>query len=91
MMSLPTFTYIGGPNMKRTIVALAALLALVTMTVARPIAAPRGAGSAVFHLVETTVAEIHKALQTRLMTSEQLVEMYLARIAAYDDAGPAVS
>jgi amidase len=77
--------------MKRTIVALAALLPLVPLTIARPYAAPGGAGSAVFHLVETTVAEIHKALQTRLITSEQLVEMYLARIAAYDDTGPAVN
>ena len=77
--------------MKRTTVALAALLALVPLTVARPDAAPRGAGSAVFNLVETTVAEIHKALQTRLISSEQLVEMYLARIAAYDDAGPGVN
>ena len=32
--------------------------------------------------------DLLKALQTRLITSEQLVEMYLARIAAYDDAGP---
>jgi amidase len=39
-------------------------------------------------LVEATVPELQRALEERLITSEQLVEMYLARIAAYDDAGP---
>ena len=70
--------------MKRVTVSLSALLALLILTIARPVAAPRGAGSAVFNLVEATVAEMHKAFQTGLLTSEQLVEMYLARIAAYD-------
>ena len=41
-----------------------------------------------FELVETTVPQIRQALQSRLMSSEELVQMYLARIAAYDDAGP---
>jgi amidase len=70
--------------MKRTIVALAVMLALVTLTVARPVAAPGGAGSARFNLVEATVASMHKALQTGLLSAEQLVEMYLARIDAYE-------
>jgi amidase len=39
-------------------------------------------------LVEATIEELQDALRSRLVTSEQLVEMYLARIAAYDDAGP---
>jgi amidase len=42
-------------------------------------------------LVEATVPELSRALETRLVSSEQLVEMYLARIAAYDDAGPTLN
>jgi amidase len=45
-------------------------------------------GTAQLDLVEATVPQLQQALQTGLITSEQLVEMYLARIAAYDDAGP---
>jgi amidase len=41
-----------------------------------------------FKLIETTVPQIRAALQSRLLSSEELVQMYLARIAAYDDAGP---
>ncbi len=37
------------------------------------------------------MAELLKAMQTKLITSEQLVEMYMARIAAYEDARPAVN
>jgi hypothetical protein len=62
--------------MKRTIVALAALLLLATIATSRPVSARRhGEGAAVFHLVEATVREIQLALQTGLITSEQLVEM----------------
>ena len=34
---------------------------------------------------------MQRALQTKLITSEQLVEMYLARIAAYEDDGPGIN
>jgi amidase len=46
------------------------------------------AGNKTFQLVEATLADMQRALQTRVVTSEQLVQMYLARIAAFDDAGP---
>ena len=39
-------------------------------------------------LVEASVPELQQALRTRLITSEQLVQMYLNRIAAYDKVGP---
>jgi len=54
----------------------------------RVVANPGGEGSARFHLVETDIATIQKAVQTGLITSQQLVQMYLDRIAAYDTAGP---
>lgn len=41
-----------------------------------------------FKLIEATVPQIQQAFGTRLLSSEELVQMYLARIAAYDDAGP---
>ncbi len=50
-----------------------------------------GAGSARFNLVEATIAELHKAYQTRLLTPDEVVEMYQARIEAYDDNGPGVN
>ena len=71
--------------MKRTTVSLAALLALVMLVLSPPLLAdPGGVGSARLQLVEATVAQLQKALQTGLITSEQLVEMYLARIEAYE-------
>jgi amidase len=48
---------------------------------------PFGAPSSL-QLVEVSVPELQLALRSRLITSEQLVQMYLNRIAAYDDAGP---
>jgi amidase len=39
-------------------------------------------------LVEATLDDLQQALRSRLITSKQLVEMYLARIAAFDHAGP---
>jgi amidase len=39
-------------------------------------------------LVEATLPELQQALRSHLVTSERLVQMYLARVAAYDKAGP---
>jgi amidase len=50
-------------------------------------ASPAGPGRT-FELVEATVPQMQAALRSRLITSEQLVQMYLQRIDAYDDAGP---
>jgi amidase len=41
-----------------------------------------------FKLEETTIAEIQEAVAAGALSSEKLVELYLARIAAYDRAGP---
>src|SRR5258708_6334523 len=41
-----------------------------------------------FHLVEATIAEIHDAFRSGALTPEELVRMYFARIAAYDQPGP---
>ncbi|MBR6736697.1 MAG: amidase, partial [Oscillospiraceae bacterium] len=44
-----------------------------------------------FELMETTVAQVHAAMKAGELTCRQLVEMYLARIEAYDQKGPAIN
>jgi amidase len=66
--------------------------ALVAAFLAQPVTAERhGAGTARLQLVEATVSQLQHALQTGLITSEELVRMYLARIEAYEEAGPGVN
>jgi amidase len=66
------------------------LIVIVAIAVfAQPIPAqhpPNGTRS--LQLVEASVPELQLALRSHLITSEQLVQMYLNRIAAYDDVGP---
>src|SRR5262245_9973181 len=73
--------------MKRIALVLAAT-ALIAVHVA---ANPGGIGSARFSVMEATIPDIQKALQTRLITTEELVQMYLNRIAAYDPASRRVT
>ena len=73
--------------MKRLVLGFA--IACLALTSAQTITAQKGGqGAARLDLVEATVPDLLRALQSGLITSEQLVEMYLARIAAYDNAGP---
>ncbi|HAK56568.1 MAG TPA: amidase [Acidobacteria bacterium] len=44
-----------------------------------------------FEVVEASIAELQTAMADGIVTSEQLVERYLARIDAYDEAGPALN
>lgn len=44
-----------------------------------------------FRVEETSIAEIHAAMRAGRLTCRALVERYLARIAAYDKAGPAIN
>lgn len=48
-------------------------------------------GPAPFQLEEATIAAVHAALATKTLTCRALVDQYLARIAAYDQAGPALN
>ena len=47
--------------------------------------------NAEFQLAETTVADIHAAFRSGTLTARRLVELYLQRIAAYDQQGPAIN
>lgn len=77
--------------MKRLLVTLVAIASVVAVLTGPVVANKGGAGSARLQLVEATIDDLQKAIQTKLVTIEQLTQMYLARIAAYDDAGPGVN
>jgi len=78
--------------MRRAFIVLRAssvLVALAVKAASVPLVAnPGGVGSARLDLVEATITDIQKALQTRLVTSEQLVQLYLDRIDAFDKPSP---
>jgi len=44
-----------------------------------------------FNIMETTIEEIHAAYKSGQLTARQLVQMYLERIEAYDQKGPAIN
>jgi amidase len=44
-----------------------------------------------FHLLETTIDAIHQAYRSGQLTARHLVQMYLDRIAAYDQTGPTIN
>ena len=44
-----------------------------------------------FRIVETTIADIHRAYDDGTLTARQLVQMYVDRIDAYDRKGPAIN
>src|SRR5215831_6735651 len=71
--------------MKRFALILVAMMAIAPRPVSAqpPFGTPRE-----LQLVEATVLELQLALRSHLITSEQLAQMYLNRIAAYDHAGP---
>src|SRR5262245_15370022 len=48
------------------------------------------AGPVLFPL-DATIPELQRAMRAGRITAVELVDFYLARIAAYDDAGPAVN
>jgi amidase len=48
-------------------------------------------GNDQLQLVEATIPQLDHALRSHLITSKQLVEMYQARIAAYDKVGPTLN
>ncbi|NEO68432.1 amidase family protein [Moorena sp. SIO3H5] len=52
---------------------------------------PSEAVAETFRLREATIAEITRAFEKNALTSEQLVQLYLNRIEAYDDQGPKIN
>lgn len=52
---------------------------------------PSAALAATFNLQEATIADINAAFDADALTSEQLTQLYLNRIDAYDDSGPNIN
>ena len=73
--------------MKRVVSVLQAcslLVGIVVVASSVRVVADRHSGHGTFDLVETTIPAIQDAVDHHVITTEQLVQMYLQRIAAYD-------
>jgi amidase len=66
------------------------LLASVTVALAAALLHGQGKKETAkqFEIVETTIDQVHAAFKSGKLTSRQLVQAYLDRIAAYDQQGP---
>jgi len=58
--------------------------AILAVAPSAPVTADNRPGSGRFDLVETTIPAIQSAIENNIITADQLVRMYLARIDAYD-------
>src|SRR5882724_2842966 len=67
------------------------LLRASALLFAALLAAAPLAHSAQFDLSTATIAELQAAMNKGMLTSEKLVQLYLARIEAYDQKGPALN
>ena len=52
---------------------------------------PRPGVAATFNLTDATIADINAAFDAGALTSERLVELYRARMQAYEQDGPAIN
>lgn len=75
-----------SPSLRAAAAALARVLAASLLAAAAP-----AQEAAHLDLTTATIAEVNAALDAGTLTSERLVELCLARIAAYDDEGPRIN
>jgi amidase len=66
-------------------------LAIAMTAMIGSMAASLPASAAEFDLSKATIADINAAFDAGALNSEQLVQLYLARIEAYDKQGPAIN
>jgi len=71
-------------------VAVSSTMALTFMLLCLLPAGSRGQPE-VFNVVETTIEQVHSAYASGTLTARQLVQLYLDRIAAYDQQGPSIN
>jgi amidase len=74
--------------LRRVLVAVAAAL---TAALTFGTAHGAGPGTTTFELSTATIADIQAAIDAGALTSERLVQLYLNRIAAYDQQGPSIN
>jgi amidase len=75
----------GGSSRRRVVIG-AAVAGLLAFSVAPPAQADQKRGSG-FKLEEATIADITAAFDSGSLSCVKLTQLYLARIAAYEDAG----
>src|SRR5690348_12167491 len=76
--------HIGGKQMRHSWLSLV----LISVMAQTGLFTGLSAAESTFRLEEATIAEIREAVGAGALSSEKLVDLYLARIAAYDRAGP---
>lgn len=64
-------------------------IATALLVLVAPLAAV--SGQSAFDVTEASVTDLQRAMSSGRVTAAQLVDAYLARIAAYDHAGPAIN
>jgi len=78
--------------MKRAALVLVAVVLAGIALFVRPVPADSPASDARrLQLVEATISDLQRAMRARALTSEELVQKYLLRVAAFDDAGPGLN
>ena len=75
-----------GAEMRRMAAAAAVVLGVACGT-----EGATGVPGGEFDVVEATIAQVHEAMEDGRLTSEGLVQAYLARIQAYDRQGPSLN
>ena len=88
------YAHATRPPRRRHLVTAALIATVLGGTLAWRAASPTVLASphdVPFRFMESTILETHAALEAGTVTSEQLVRMYLARIAAYDKHGPSIN
>jgi Asp-tRNA(Asn)/Glu-tRNA(Gln) amidotransferase A subunit family amidase len=79
-------------SLLRAFVPLLVVCAAATVTTqGKPSPSASAAPLPTFDPAEKSIEELQQALQARQVTSRQLVDIYLARIGAYDQQGPALN
>lgn len=74
----------------RMIRTIAALVVLIAGLLFLPPCSIRSAGRS-FDVIETTIEQVHQSYKAGNLTARRLVQMYLDRIAAYDQQGPKIN
>src|SRR5215831_7391346 len=75
----------------RTLIPLVIAACAIASATTRGQTRPNTAAATTFDPVEKSIEELDRAMESRQVTSRQLVEMYLARIREYDQQGPALN
>ncbi|RXZ80496.1 amidase [Paenibacillaceae bacterium] len=69
----------------------ASFLVLSLLFSALTAASPTASAAASFKLQETTISDVHTAMEKGTLSCRALVEQYLAQIKSYDKTGPAIN